>query len=77
MKRKLRHSQIDPGVTSGKEAICQCRTCKDMGSIPGSTRSPEGGQGNPLEYSFLENPMDRGAWWATAHRVAKNCTKLK
>ena len=50
---------------------------RDVGSIPGSRRSPEGGQDNPLEYSFLENPMDRGAWWATAHRVAKNRTKLK
>ena len=44
---------------------------RDVGSIPGSGRSPGGGHGNPLQYSFLENPMDSGAWWATVHRVAK------
>ena len=43
----------------------------DMGSIPESGRSPEAGNGNPLQYSCLENPVDRGAWWATVHRVAK------
>ena len=40
------------------------------GSIPGSGRSPEGGHGSPLQYSCLENPIDRGAWWATVHRAA-------
>ena len=39
----------------------------DMGLFPGSGRSPGGGHGNPLQYSPLENPMDRGAWWATVH----------
>ena len=43
----------------------------DPGSIPGSGGSPGGGHGNPLQYSCLKNPMDRGAWWATVHRVAK------
>ena len=43
-----------------------------VGSIPGSGRSPGGGNGNPLQYSFLENSMDRGAWQATAHGIAKN-----
>ena len=43
----------------------------DVGSIPGWGRSPGGGHGNPLQYSCLENPMDRGAWCATVHRVAK------
>ena len=43
---------------------------RDVGSIPGSGRSPGGGHGNPLQYSCLENPMDRGAWWATVHGVA-------
>ena len=43
----------------------------DVGSIPGSRRSPGGGNGNPLQYSFLGNPMDRGAWWATVHGVAE------
>ena len=45
---------------------------RDMGSILGLERSPGGGHGNPLQYSCLENPMDRGAWWATVHGVAKS-----
>ena len=48
----------------------------DGGSIPGSGRSPGGGNGNALQYSCLENTMDRGAWWATVHRVAKSWTQL-
>ena len=47
---------------------------RDAGSIPGSERSPGGGQGNPLQYSCLKNPMDRGAWRATDLRVAKSWT---
>ena len=43
----------------------------DAGLIPGSRRSPGEGNGNPLQYSYLENPMDRGDWWATAYRVTK------
>ena len=43
-----------------------------MGWIPGSGRSPGRGHGNPLQYSFLENPMDRGTWWATVHRAAQS-----
>ena len=46
----------------------------DEGLIPGSGRAPGKGNGNPLQYSFLENPMDRGAWWATMHRIAKTQT---
>ena len=42
-----------------------------QGSIPGSVRSPGGGHGNPRQYSCLENPMERGAWWATVHGVAE------
>ena len=49
----------------------------DTGLIPGLGRSPGGGQDNPLQYSCLENPMDRGAWLARVHRVAKNETQLK
>ena len=49
---------------------------RDVGSIPGSGRSPGEGNGNPLRYSCLENPMDRGAWWATVHGVARSCTWL-
>ena len=44
----------------------------DAGSIPGSGRSPGGVNGNPLQYSCQDNPMDRGAWWATVHGVAKS-----
>ena len=49
---------------------------RDAGSIPGSGRSPGKGHGNPLQNSFLENPMDRGAWQATVHKVAKSRTRL-
>ena len=47
---------------------------QDLGSIPGLGRSPEEGHGNPHQYSCLKNSMDRGAWWATVHRVAKSQT---
>ena len=50
---------------------------RDISLIPGSGRSPGGGHGNPLPFSCLENPMDRGAWWATVHKVAKSRTGLK
>ena len=50
---------------------------RDVGSIPGSGRSPGGGHGNPLQCSCLENPMERGAWWVTVHGVAKGWTWLK
>ena len=50
---------------------------RDTGLIPGLGRSPGEGNGNPLQFSCLENPMDRGAWWATVHRVAKSQTRLK
>ena len=48
---------------------------REVSSIPGSGRSPEDGNGNPLQYSCLENLMDGGAWWATVHRVAKSRTQ--
>jgi len=50
---------------------------RDMGSSPGSGRSAGGEHGNPLQYSCQENPMDRGVWWATVHRVAKGWTQLQ
>ena len=50
---------------------------RDTGLIPRSGRSPGEGYDNPLQYSCLEYPMDRGAWWATVHGVAKSWTKLK
>ena len=47
---------------------------RDTGSIPGSGRSPAGRHGNLFQYSYLENPMARGAWWATVHRVTQSQT---
>ena len=70
-------SQGSPGGTGGKELTCQCRRLRDMGSSPGLRRSPGGGHGNPPWVSCLGNSMDRGAWWATVHRVAKSQTWLK
>ena len=52
----------------GKESACNAG---DLGSIPGSGRSPGEGNGNSLQYSCLENPMDRGVWWATVHGVTR------
>ena len=49
----------------------------DVGSVPGLGRSPGGGHGDPFQYSCLENPLDRGAWWATAHGVGKSWMRLQ
>ena len=57
--------------SDGKESACNAG---DLGSIPGLERSSEEGNGNPLQYSCLGNPMDRGAWWATVHGVTKSQT---
>ena len=57
-----------PPSSVGKESACNAG---DLGSIPGSGRSPGEGNGNPLQYSCLENPMDKGAWRATVHGVAR------
>ena len=57
---------------SGKEDTCNAGAAGDVGLIAGSGRSPGGGHGNPLQYSCLENPMDRGAWRATIHTAAKS-----
>ena len=65
------------GGVSGKEPTCPWRRHRDVGFIPGSGRSPGGGHANPLQYSCLENPMDRGAWQARVHRAAKSWTQLK
>ena len=62
-----------PGGTEVKVSACNAG---DLGSIPGSESSPGEGNGNPLQYSCLENPMDGGAWWVTVHRVAKSQTRL-
>ena len=47
---------------------------REAGSTPGSGKSPGGGKGNPVYYSCLENPMDRGSWWAAVHRIAESDT---
>ena len=60
-----------PGDSDGKESACKAG---DPGSIPGFGRSPGEGDGYPPQYSCLENPMDRGAWWATVHAVAESGT---
>ena len=66
-----------PGGASGKEPAYQCRDIRDAGSTPESGRSPGGGHGKPLQYSCLENPMDRGAWWATVYGVTQSWTRWK
>ena len=62
-----------PGGSEGKASACNAG---DKDSIPGSGRSPGGGNGNPLQYPCLENSMDRGAWRAAVHEVAKSRTRL-
>ena len=62
-----------PGSSGGKESACNAG---DLGLIPGLGRSPGGGHGNPLQYSCLENAMDRRAWWAAVHGVTKSQTRL-
>ena len=62
---------------SSKESACNAENAGDMGSIPGSGRSPGEGNGYPLQHSFLENPMDSGAWQATACGVTQSRTQLK
>ena len=65
------------GGSSGKESARNAGASGDTGLIPGSGRSPGGGNGNLLQYSCLGNPMDRGDWWATVHGAAKSQTQLK
>ena len=62
-----------PGGLDGEESACNA---EDLGLIPGLEGSPGGGHGNPLQYSCLENPTDRGAWWAIVQGVTKRWTQL-
>ena len=77
MQRHQLPSQVKPtlytGGSNGKESACNAG---DLGSIPGAGISPGEGNGNPLQYPCLENSMDRGSGWATAHRVTKSQTGL-
>ena len=67
------HQNRNSSLTTGKESACNAG---DMGSVPGSRRSPGEGTGNPFQYSCLENSLDRGAWRVTVHGVAKSQTQL-
>ena len=65
-----------PWWLSGKESPCNAGDAGDMGSIPGSGRSSGGENGNPLQDSCQDSPLDREAWWATVHGVTKSQTEL-
>ena len=74
LRRELRDlGKVSDGST-GKESACRAGDTRDTGSVPGLGRSLGEGHGNPLQYSCLENPMDRGAWWATVHGVVQSQT---
>ena len=68
--------QGSPGSTVVKNPPADSGAVGDVGSIPGSGRSPEGGNGNPLQYACLKNSMERGAWRATVPGVTKGWTQL-
>jgi len=65
-----------PGGAVVKNQPANAGDARDMGSIPESGKSPAVGNGNPLQYSCLENSMDRGAWWATVHGLEQSWTRL-
>ena len=64
------------GFPGGSEVKASACNAGDLGSIPGSGGSPGEGNGNPLQYSCLENPIDSGVWWAIVHGVSKSRTRL-
>ena len=76
---ELNHSEHQKGASQVAAVVknppANAGDVKDLGSIPGSGRSPGGGHGNPLQYSCLENPIDRGAWQSTVHKVARSQNK--
>ena len=69
----IRHLGLPPWLSS-KESACNAGDARGAGSIPGLGRSLGEGNGKPLQYSCMKDPMDRGAWWATVQRVAKSQT---
>ena len=78
-KRKLASNELFVPFPDGmvvKNGSANAGDVRDVGSIPRSGRSPGGGNGNPLQYSCLENPVDGGAWGSTVHGVAKSQTRL-
>ena len=70
----LTNSTVEQGFPAGSAVNNPPTKAGDTGSIPGSESSPAGRNGNPLQYSCLENPIDRGAWWATVHGVTESNT---
>ena len=70
------HTHNESHVASSKVSICQSRRCRCVGLIPGLVSSPGGGNGNSCQYSCLEIPMDRGAWWLAVRGVTKSWTWL-
>ena len=64
------------GFPGGSDSIESACNVGDLSSVPGSRRPPGEGNGYPLQYSCLENSMDRGPWWATVHGVTNSCTQL-
>ena len=76
IKQSLITSWGFPLGSSGKESACNSGDTGDAGSIPGSGRFARDGNGNPLQYSCLGNPMDGAAWWATVQGVTKSQTRL-
>ena len=73
-KQNVVYTYGSHGGSDGKESACNA---EDPSSILGSGRSPAEGNGNPLQYSCLGNPMDRGAWWATVHGVSKSILAME
>ena len=78
--RKVAVSQVSSGASQVAQPVknlpANAGDTRDDGSIPGSGRCPAVGNGSPLQYSYLENAMDRGVWWATVHGAAKSWTRL-
>ena len=75
LRVKLQGLQLGPGLAcwlSGEESACNAGDTGEVPLIPGLGRCPGGGHGNPLQYSCLESPMDRGAWRATVHGATKS-----
>ena len=74
---RLLYSWDFPGGDKAKESICQCRGCRGHESDPGVGKLPWRRKWQPLQHSCLENPTDRGAWWAAVHGVTKSWTRLR
>ena len=76
-ERDFKANKFDTGFPDGSDSKESACNVGDLGLIRGTERSPGEGNGNPVQYSCLENPMDRGAWWATVHGVCKESDTTK